>query len=70
MTATLVGPQEPLLAAVKRLKLAWFGHVISHQTNLSVKGYDPGHASGKSPSKPLEFKLNGQCERVDISPHG
>ena len=23
----LVGPQEPLLAAVKRRKLAWFGHV-------------------------------------------
>ena len=23
----LVGPQEPLLAIVKRRKLAWFGHV-------------------------------------------
>ena len=26
----LVGPQEPLLATVKRRKLAWFGHVTSH----------------------------------------
>ena len=26
----LVGPKEPLLATVKRLKLAWFGHVTRH----------------------------------------
>ena len=26
----LVGPQEPLLATVKRRKLAWFGHVTRH----------------------------------------
>ena len=26
----LVGPQEPLLATVKRQKLAWFGHVTGH----------------------------------------
>ncbi|KAH3885069.1 hypothetical protein DPMN_009057 [Dreissena polymorpha] len=26
MTATLVGPHEPLLATVKRVKPAWFGH--------------------------------------------
>ena len=25
--SSLVGPQEPLLATVKRRKLAWFGHV-------------------------------------------
>ena len=30
----LVDPQEPLLATVKRLKLAWFGHVTRHE-NLS-----------------------------------
>ncbi|GFS10039.1 hypothetical protein ElyMa_006636700, partial [Elysia marginata] len=33
-----VGPQEPLLATVKRRKLAWFGHVTRHdslsKTNL------------------------------------
>jgi hypothetical protein len=28
----LVGPQEPLLATVKRRKLAWFGHVTHHNT--------------------------------------
>ena len=26
----LVGPQEPLLATVKRLQLAWFGYVTRH----------------------------------------
>ena len=28
----LAGPQEPLLAIVKRRKLAWFGHVTRHNT--------------------------------------
>ena len=28
----LVGPQEPLLASVKRRKLAWFGHVTRHDS--------------------------------------
>ena len=32
MTATLVGPQEPLLATTKRRKLAWFGHVTRHDS--------------------------------------
>ena len=27
-----VGPQEPLLATVKRQKLAWFGHVTRHDS--------------------------------------
>ena len=30
--SSLVGPQEPLLAAVKRRKLAWFGHVTRHNS--------------------------------------
>ena len=30
----LVGPQEPLLATAKRLRLAWFGHVALHD-NIS-----------------------------------
>ena len=29
---SLVGPQEPLLATVKRRKLAWIGHVTSHNS--------------------------------------
>ena len=28
----LVGPKEPLLATVKRWKLAWFGHVTRHDS--------------------------------------
>ena len=28
----LVGPQEPLLATVKRWKFAWFGHVTHHDS--------------------------------------
>ena len=28
----LVGQQEPLLATVKRRKMAWFGHIIRHNT--------------------------------------
>ena len=28
----LVGPQEPLLATVRRRKLAWFGHVTRHDS--------------------------------------
>ena len=28
----LVGPQEPLLATVKRRKLQWYGHVSRHDT--------------------------------------
>ena len=30
--SALVGPQEPLLATVKRRKLAWFGHVTRHNS--------------------------------------
>ena len=29
---TLAGPQEPLLAVVKRRKLTWFGHVTHHNS--------------------------------------
>ena len=29
---SLVGPQEPLLACVKRRKLTWFGHVMRHDS--------------------------------------
>ena len=30
--ASLAGPQEPLLATIKRRKLSWFGHVTRHNT--------------------------------------
>ena len=29
---SLAGPQEPLLATVKRRKLTWFGHVTRHNS--------------------------------------
>ena len=29
---TFMGPQQPLLATVKRRKLAWFGHVTRHDS--------------------------------------
>ena len=29
---TLAGPQEPLLAIIKRRKLAWYGHVTRHNS--------------------------------------
>ncbi|GFR70754.1 retrovirus-related Pol polyprotein LINE-1 [Elysia marginata] len=32
LVVTYVGPQEPLLATVKRRKLAWFGHVTRHDS--------------------------------------
>ena len=31
-TKSLVGPQEPLLAPVKRRKLEWFGHIIRYNS--------------------------------------
>ena len=30
--SALAGPQEPLLAVVKRRKLTWFGHVTRHDS--------------------------------------
>ena len=32
LVKSLVGPREPLLATVRRRKLAWFGHVTRHDT--------------------------------------
>ena len=32
MVVAYVGPQEPLLATVKRRKLTWFGHVTRHDS--------------------------------------
>ncbi|KAH3703513.1 hypothetical protein DPMN_078551 [Dreissena polymorpha] len=37
MTATLVGPQGPLMATIKRRKLAWFGHLTRHESQAAHK---------------------------------
>ena len=44
-TSFLVGPQEPLLATVKRRKLAWFGHT-SHVTTAFPKNILQGTLEG------------------------
>ena len=55
-----VGPQEPLLAAVKRWKLIWFAHATRHD-NLS-KTILGGWATPWSAEKILD----GQHQRVDV----
>ncbi|KAH3694190.1 hypothetical protein DPMN_081630 [Dreissena polymorpha] len=64
MTATLVGPHEP----VNRQNLAWFGHVTRNES--LCKAVLHGHARGTSTSMPSEEQLDGQCETVNISSHG
>ena len=61
----LVGPQKPLLAAVRTRKLAWFGHVTRHDS-LSKK-HPSGHLGGRATSWSAEEMPDGQCQRVDIS---
>ena len=56
---TLVGPLEPFLAIVKRMKLAWFGHFTRYDS-LS------GHLGGWATPWSAEEMLDGQLERVDI----
>ncbi|KAH3721086.1 hypothetical protein DPMN_064001 [Dreissena polymorpha] len=41
-----------------------------HQARLSVKDCSPGHARGRSTSRPQEEQLDGLCKRVDIPSHG
>ena len=53
----LVGPQEPLLATVKRRTLAWLTHVTRHKS-LS-----------KTIFQSAEEMLGGQHQRVDIPAH-
>ena len=54
----LVGPQELLLATVRRWKLAWFGHVTCHDS-LS-----------KTVLQGAKEMLDGQHQRVDVPAHG
>ena len=42
--SSLVGPQEPLLATVKRRKPAWFGHV--HTPLQPLQNHPSGHFGG------------------------
>ena len=43
----LVGPQEPLLATVKRWKLAWFGHVTRHDSLSKIILQEGGRRRGR-----------------------
>ena len=60
----LVGPQERLLAMVKRRKLAWFGHVTRHDS-LS-KTILHGTFGGWATPWAAEEMLDGQNQRLDI----
>ena len=55
----LVGPQESLLATIKRRKLAWFGHVARHDSFS-------GHLGGWATPWSAEKMLDGQHQRVNI----
>ena len=64
----LVGPQEPLLATVKRRKLAWFWRVTRH--NSLFKTILQGtYLEGCATSRSAEKMLDGQRQRVDIPAH-
>ena len=62
----LVGPQELLLATVKRRKLAWFGHVT--HCNSLFKTILPGTLEGDQHWLEEEM-MDGQHQRVDIPAH-
>ena len=64
MVNFLVGPQEPLLATLKRRKLAWFGLVTRHDS-LS-KTHPSGHRERWATLRAAEEMLNGQRQRLDI----
>ena len=59
----LVDPQEPLLAVVKRQKLAWFRNVTCHK---SLQNHSSGHLGGWVTLWSAEEMLDGQRKRVDI----
>ena len=59
----LVGPQEPLLATVKRRKLAWFGYVSRHDSlskTIPQGTLEGGRRRGRQKK---------QFQRVDIPAH-
>ena len=61
---SLVSPQEPLLATVKRRKLAWLGRV-TRDDSLS-KAILHGHLGGWAAPWSVEEMLDGQHQRLDI----
>ena len=63
----LVGPQEPLLADLKRRKLAWFGHLTRH--NSLSKTIPQGTLQVKRSHGRQRKCLMGQHQRVDIPAH-
>ena len=63
----LVGPQEPLLATVRRRKLAWFRHVTRHDS-LS-KTIVQGTLEGWATPWLAEEMMDGQHQRVDSNVH-
>ena len=60
----LVDPQEPLLATVKRRKLAWFGHITLHDS--FSKYHSSGHLGGWATPWSAEEILDEQHQRVEI----
>ena len=61
------GPQELLLATVKRRKLAWFVHVTRHDS-LS-KAILHGDLGGWATPWSAEVVLDEQHQRVDVPAH-
>ena len=59
------GPQEPLLATVKRRKLQWFGHTTIH--NTLAKEILQGAVKGGRKRGRLQKNVRGQHSRVDGS---
>ena len=66
-TNFLVGPQESLLATVKRRKLAWLGPVTRHGS-LSKTIHQGTLEAGRRLSSAEEM-LDGQRRRVDVPAH-
>ena len=62
-----LGPREPLLATVKKGKLAWFGHVTRHDS-LSKTILQGTFAECATPWS-AEGMLDGQHQRVDVTTH-
>ena len=64
----LVGPQEPLLATIKKWIFACFGHVTRHDSFPQTILHE-GHLVGWVMPWLAEEMLDGQHQRVDIPAH-
>ena len=63
----LVGPQEPLLATVKRRKLSWFG--ACHTPRQPLQNRPSGHLGELGTPWSAEEMLDGHHQTVDIPAH-